>query len=87
MTQTGLEVAEQWGNPCNMTPQGDSLTACHQMFFSKLSIHDSLNESCPLPNVDTVFPLNLQMCKTFLSYTPLQKKSLTDHFKQPIWCL
>lgn len=87
MTQTGLEVAEQWGIPAMWRLEEILLTACHQTFFPILSMHDSLHEFCPLPDVDIVLPLNLQMCKAFLRYTPLQKQSLTDHLKQPIWCL
>lgn len=87
MTQTGLEVAEQWGIPAMWRLEEILLTACHQTFLPILSMHDSLHEFCPLPHVDMVLPLNLQMCKAFLRYTPLQKQSLTDHLKQPIWCL
>lgn len=36
---------------------------------------------------EALLPLDLWMCKLFLVLSRYKKGSLTDHCKQPIWCL
>lgn len=92
MTQTSLWKLQSNGKflQCDTTRRFSDtvvlLTARHQMLSPKSSTHESLNEILPLPPVLTGFSSQLTDAQHLPQSDSTTKKSLTHHFKQPIWC-
>lgn len=93
MTQTGLKVAEQWQIPATWHHEEilEYCSSLNSMLPNALSqiINPWILKwmLSTIPNVDILFFALICRCAKLFLVIFHYKKCLTDHFKQPIWCL